>query len=71
MSNFERGMQRLYYAFWALWTIGFTAVGLYQVLTGYRFHADEIATWFALAIVAPPALMLVIRWVYRGFRSRT
>ncbi len=69
MTNLEVGLQRVFSIVWALWTGGYVAVGLYQVLNGYRFHTDEVLAWIGVAVVAPPVIMFSVRWIYRGFRS--
>lgn len=64
-TNFELGVQRLYYVLWALWIFGCVV---------YLQHTDnwwQVAAVVVLSMFAGPlAVMLVVRWIYRGFNPK-
>jgi hypothetical protein len=65
-SRFELGIQRLYYVFWAC-TLVFGIGVLVTVSRERGMRTDDWHAWVGIFVVAPPAMMFAVRWVYRGF----
>lgn len=64
--NLEIGFQRLYYVVWAVYAF----FALVATFTDAGFDGptvEEAIFALVLVFVVPLALMLVFRWIYRGF----
>jgi hypothetical protein len=71
-TNFELGVQRMYYVFWACVVIsGVIGGGIWLFDGDNSKHVADFAVWFLIVVVLPPAIMFSVRWVYRGFLPKT
>lgn len=72
-KSLERGLQRLYYVLWGLFVSIFLVGVAAQEMRGLPRSEGELALFWAsvfLIVVAVPWLVLIlIRWIYRGFVS--
>lgn len=71
-QDVETGIKRLYYVAWACWVVGGIGMGIdsaYRDFMDYNSgpRAIDIAIWIGVCVVAPPAIMFAVRWIYRGF----
>lgn len=70
--RFEQGVQRLYYVAWVLFSGGYVIAGTWEFLSrgGSLAFSPELLLGLVVLVgvcLVPGVLMLVGRWIYRGF----
>lgn len=65
-QDLELGIQRLYYVVWALWLCFGVAALIHDNIRDVEGYAAVIGAF----VIAPPALMFAVRWIYRGFSPK-